>query len=319
LDRIEFSREFGAGEFHFADLYVVNHKQDNIIKFKPRSTGTFKFLVQQPEEEEAINGEPEAPFDLEVGVYDPSEQKFLSSGMNRHLSLSGDRHIKLEYAQVHFEVGTQHLNRPLYVFFRALNFTDDGAGHRASEGCLALFIEAEFREDSGKCKNNHALVPSTDIVSLGDLSQKQVILAGGNNAGTQGAEHSITDPFNTFFTYQDFYLMEGHDREADREVTISLQQKFIEKNTLDIFVEVLDSDVALNEIKKDDHSPKAQSIAPHGLAGSRHDFSGGQKIQGQYEPTCKDICLIGGEKTFNEMQRVIELPPQTYFRVWLFQ
>jgi hypothetical protein len=46
LDRIEFSREFGAGEFHFADLYVVNHKQDNIIKFKPRSTGTFKFLVQ---------------------------------------------------------------------------------------------------------------------------------------------------------------------------------------------------------------------------------------------------------------------------------
>jgi hypothetical protein len=76
------------------------------------------------------------------------------------------------------------LHRPLYVFFRALNFTDDGASQKASEGCLALFIEAEFREDSGKCKNNHALIASTDIVSLGDLSQEQVIKAGGNNGGT---------------------------------------------------------------------------------------------------------------------------------------
>ena len=33
LDRIEFAKEFSSGEFHFADLYVSNHKQDNIIKF----------------------------------------------------------------------------------------------------------------------------------------------------------------------------------------------------------------------------------------------------------------------------------------------
>ena len=92
--------------------------------------------------------------------------------MNRHLTLSGERHIKQEYAQVHFQVESQMLHKPLYVFFRALNFTDDGAGHKASEGCLALYIEAEFREDSGKCKNNHALAPSTDIVNLGDLSQE---------------------------------------------------------------------------------------------------------------------------------------------------
>jgi hypothetical protein len=48
-------------------------------------------------------------------------------------------------------------------------------------------------------------------------------------------------------------------------------------------------------------------------------LSGGEKIQGQLQPTCDGICLVGGEKGFNEMQRVIELAPQTYFRVWLFQ
>jgi hypothetical protein len=45
-----------------------------------------------------MNGEAAAPFDLEVGIYDPTEQKFLESGMNRHMSLSGERHIKMEYA-----------------------------------------------------------------------------------------------------------------------------------------------------------------------------------------------------------------------------
>lgn len=35
LGRIEFTKEFRSNEFHFADIYVVNHKQDNIIKFKP--------------------------------------------------------------------------------------------------------------------------------------------------------------------------------------------------------------------------------------------------------------------------------------------
>jgi hypothetical protein len=35
LDRVEFMREYSTGDVHFADLYVVNHKQDNMIKFKP--------------------------------------------------------------------------------------------------------------------------------------------------------------------------------------------------------------------------------------------------------------------------------------------
>jgi len=32
----------------------------------------------------------------------------------------------------------------LYIFFRALNFTDDGSGHEANEGCLSLYMEIEF-------------------------------------------------------------------------------------------------------------------------------------------------------------------------------
>jgi hypothetical protein len=88
------------------------------------------------------------------------------------------------------------------------------------------------------------------------LSQEQVIKAGGNNRGTVGAEHSITDPYSTFFTYQDFYVQEGQDREADRVVTVSIQQKFIEKNGLDILLEVLETDVALSDINRNAHSPK---------------------------------------------------------------
>jgi len=49
-------REFHGEDIHFADLYVVNHKQDNIIKFKPTTTGVFKILLQQPEAEELLAG-----------------------------------------------------------------------------------------------------------------------------------------------------------------------------------------------------------------------------------------------------------------------
>jgi len=45
IDRAELAREFGHGEFHLADVYVVNHRQDNIIKFVPRNTGYLKVLL----------------------------------------------------------------------------------------------------------------------------------------------------------------------------------------------------------------------------------------------------------------------------------
>jgi hypothetical protein len=36
-------------------------------------------------------------------------------------------------------------------------------------------------------------------------------------------------------------------------------------------------------------------------------------------PKCSGICLVGGEKAFNEMVRKVELSAGTYFRVWLMQ
>lgn len=214
LDRVEFSKEFSSGEFHFADLYVTNHKQDNIIKFIPHSTGVLKVLVQQPEAEELLAGEAEAAFDLELGVYDPEAQKFIASAMNRHLTLPGGRTAKLEYAALTFEATQDHLSRPLYVFFRALNFTDDdGEGHKAADGCLALFLEAEFRSSPSVCKHNPGLEAATEIKVLADQSQASVLAEAavevGRGKGTSGSEHSVTDPTSTFFAYQDFYLPGG--------------------------------------------------------------------------------------------------------------
>jgi hypothetical protein len=142
---------------------------------------------------------------------------------------------------------------------------------------------------------------------------------------TSGAEYSITDPTKTFFNYQDFYVPEiRSEGESDREVTISLQQKFIESNTLDFVVEVLEYDVDYNAIDKQAHSPRKSSRADSesntGLS-SRHWNTRGrdEAVQGGLGPKCGGICLVGGEKAYNEMLRALELPPRTYFRVWIFQ
>jgi len=50
-----------------------------------------------------------------------------------------------------------------------------------------------------------------------------------------------------------------------------------------------------------------------------HSGDEGEEIQGALGPSCRGLCLIGGEKAHNEMQRVLELSPKTYFRVWLLQ
>ena len=40
-----------------AETYVTNHDSDNVIEFTPRSKGTFKILVKQPELEEQIDAD----------------------------------------------------------------------------------------------------------------------------------------------------------------------------------------------------------------------------------------------------------------------
>lgn len=166
FDRTELMREFSSGDFHIADTYVVNHKQDNVVKFKPRTQGHLKILLQQPETQTVSQGPAEAFFDLEIGIYDPHKKSFIQSSMNSHLRLSSGTPAKLEYAALSFKVLEEHLDKPLYIFFRALNFTDDGTGHAAAEGCLTLYMEAEFKQSMQSCRSDPHLQQSSDIQTL---------------------------------------------------------------------------------------------------------------------------------------------------------
>lgn len=157
--------------------------------------------------------------------------------MNHHLRLASGTPAKLEHASLTFEITDEHLEKPHYIFFRALNFTDDGTSHKASEGCLTLYLEAEFRAQPTQCRHDPALNPSNDIQTLR-------IQNAGTSTGfgwqSSAAGHSISDSSQTFFTYQDFYLPEDRQLgDAPYEVAVSLQQKFHEDNALDIMVEVL--------------------------------------------------------------------------------
>jgi len=112
--------------------------------------------------------------------------------------------------------------------------------------------------------------------------------------------------------------------EAPYEVSISLQQKFHEGNTLDLLVEVLQQDVAFEDIAKEAHKPKrlgrhtaqsadSETTMPEEAEGRAED------VKGALGPTCAGTCLVGGEKAYNEMVRVLDLEARTYFRVWLLQ
>lgn len=104
-------------------------------------------------------------------------------------------------------------------------------------------------------------------------------------------------------------------------MTVSLQQKFIESNTLDIAVEILEADVARDAINPQAYPPVAQSTQGQdkGLETRRKTKDGRDEAsQGSMGPSCRGTCLVGGEKSLNEMQRVVELSPRTYFRVWVF-
>jgi len=239
--------------------------------------------------------------------------------MNRHLVLSGGRPAKLEYTSLAFEVGHEHLDGPLYVFFRALNYTDNDEAHRATEGCLALFIEAEFNPIGTECLHNPAMTSSSSVEVLKDMSH---LAAGGSAQLLKGTDHSIKDPSSTFLAYKDYYIEEPtqgtpDERLADMEITVSLMQKFIESNTLDLVVEVLAEDVDLATAQKGITTPSHQPAS--GLIHRALEDGRVELVRGGKGPTCATNCFVGGEKSFNEMLRVISLSPRTSFRVWVFQ
>jgi hypothetical protein len=83
---------------------------------------------------------------------------------------------------------------------------------------------------------------------LKDLGQAALIADAGKGVG-DGSPHSVLDFGSTFFTYQDYFVPASTSgQDGDWEVSISLQQKFVEQNTLDVLVEVLETDTSLGEI-----------------------------------------------------------------------
>ena len=98
----------------------------------------------------------------------------------------------------------------------------------------------------------------------------------------EGSAHSISDYGNTFFTYQDYYVPSSSDNDPDWEVTVSLQQKFYERNTLDVVLEVLATDIAQSEI--DTSKYPARPIARRDRASlfdvRRRDNAGSQMALG---------------------------------------
>ena len=213
----------------------------------------------------------------------------------------------------------------MFIFVRALNFTDeDGSGHRSSDGCLALYFEMEYRAASHECFNDPVLV-SQSIVELSTVGgSDQVDLGNGGVWHTEKVQHSINDPHDTFFAYQDFYVpAPGGDPSADVDVTVSVQQNFHERNTVDFLVEMLAYDKDLNQIRAADYPTQRQGfgygyhqggrIGPEEAEGRALDAAG---LNG---PQCLHHCIVGGEKSFNEMRRTVLVQPRTYFRVWLLQ
>lgn len=94
----------------------------------------------------------------------------METAMNRHLLLSNNLPVKLEYASLTYQVEERDVGKSFYVFFRALNFTEE----QGNEGCSTLFIEAEFAPFTPQCLHNPELSPSTETIKLEDSQLKAV-------------------------------------------------------------------------------------------------------------------------------------------------
>ena len=85
-------------------------------------------------------------------------------------------------------------------------------------------------------------------------------------------------------------------------------------------MEVIAEDIDLQEAHKLAKNPPLHNDNPtHGIMHHTNQDGRVELVRGGKGPACKDSCLVGGEKSFNEMQRSLALSPRTYFRVWIFQ
>ena len=128
---------------------MTNHDADNVIEFTPRTKGTFKILVKQPELEEVQSTDDS--FAIEIGVSKSDGTSFLKSVSNYEIDMRGGfGKTGLEFTQLHFDVSTKLVDEPLLIYFRSTNFTHDSLSFEAPQ-CQLLYIELEYRSD----KNMH--------------------------------------------------------------------------------------------------------------------------------------------------------------------
>ena len=111
---------------------MTNHDADNVIEFTPRSKGTFKILVKQPEMEEIKSTDEN--FSINVGVAKADGSAFINSVINHEIDMKGSiGKATLEFSQLSFEVTSKLVDEPLVIYFRSLNFTHDNLGLEAPQ------------------------------------------------------------------------------------------------------------------------------------------------------------------------------------------
>lgn len=75
------------------------------------------------------------------------------------------------------------------------------------KGCLSLFMEIEFRAIDYECHNDPQLRPNDQPVILDQrTNSKSPFEFGSKGNWLSEITHSINDPHDTFFAYQDFYI-----------------------------------------------------------------------------------------------------------------
>ena len=77
MNEISNHKEFASGDFHISDYYRTNHDSDNVIEFTPRSLGSFKVLVKQPEEFDSID--VDESLDIEIAIAHADKYTFFKT------------------------------------------------------------------------------------------------------------------------------------------------------------------------------------------------------------------------------------------------
>jgi hypothetical protein len=130
LNSGNFHAQHPSGNFHISDVYTVNHDSNNIIKIKPKASGTLKVMVKQPLGRQS--------FDILIGLH--SGKKYLTTATNGDLQI-GAGSERADFACLSYEVHSDLVAEELSIVFRASNSTTE-----QKADCLLAYLEIEFRK-----------------------------------------------------------------------------------------------------------------------------------------------------------------------------